>query len=150
LCTKNGATLGCNSKKCHFNFHFSCGVAGEMAFLPDKRTFCRHCASLRGIPLGFPQELNQKRRIYMVKNTVCCNSISELNEVPFERWKPFLYDSFNRIGNLIILRINSKLEQSIKIQNSTTQINSQYFHRGLFQKMPLYSLSSKFNVFINN
>ena len=138
---KAGATIGCNSKKCHNNFHFNCALSCAVSFLPDKRTFCEHCGLpseiltqtdlLRRIPsteghrelslkssprerellyIPFSSKVNQRRRIYIAKNSHFCKGIAELNNVPIEHWKPFYLDCFNRIGNLTVLKLNHRLD----------------------------------------
>lgn len=85
-----------------------------MSFSSDKSTYCKQCAKNKGYPLGYPIELNQKRRVYIVKNTSPCSNVTDTNKPGIlERWKPFVYDSFNRIGNLTVIRLNKKIDKLI-------------------------------------
>ena len=119
-CGKTGASLTCVGKKCHSNFHFICAVSTQMAFLSDRQTYCRSCAMSRNYYLGLPVENLQKRRVYILKNIINCNGVEDITSKPeiIERWRPFLLDCFNRIGNLTVIRLNSNLEKLISANTS--------------------------------
>ena len=107
-----GASLSCNTKKYHANYHFICGVIQQVAFAPNKSIYCKQCAKNKGLSLGFPPELNQKRRLYIAKNTAICSGVNDLNKPGIlERWRPFVYDCFNRIGNLTVIKLNSRTDK---------------------------------------
>jgi len=110
-CGKTGASLGCSSKKCHLNYHFTCAVTQQAAFLSTKIIYCRQCAKNKGHSSGLSPELNKKRRLYIAKNNTLLANANEMTEGVIERWKPFGYESFNRVGNLTVIRLNKKLDK---------------------------------------
>ncbi len=84
----------------------------QVAFAPNKSTYCKQCAKNKGLALGFPPELNQKRRLYIAKNTALCSGVNDLNKPGMlERWRPFVYDCFNRIGNLTVIKLNTRIDK---------------------------------------
>lgn len=114
LCQCTGASIYCTSKKCHLNYHFSCALKSQMCFTIDKKNLCKSCSVSLAYTSGMPAELMGKRRIYIVKNKAPISKISETSLINIERWKPFYYECFNRIGNLTVLKLNDKLETMLK------------------------------------
>lgn len=110
-CGKAGASLGCNLKKCHANYHFICAVSQQAAFLPNKIMYCRQCAKNKDYTPGVCPELNQKRRLYIAKNNTLFANANDMGDGMVERWKPFGYESFNRVGNLTVIRLSKKLDK---------------------------------------
>jgi hypothetical protein len=109
-CGKTGASLGCSSKKCHVNYHFVCAVMQQAAFLSTKVMYCRQCAKNKGHSSGLSSELNQKRRLYIAKNNTPLANANDMTDGMVERWKPFGYESFNRVGNLTVIHLSKKLD----------------------------------------
>eukprot|EP00826_Nyctotherus_ovalis_P005350 TRINITY_DN11207_c0_g2_i11.p1 TRINITY_DN11207_c0_g2~~TRINITY_DN11207_c0_g2_i11.p1 ORF type:complete len:759 (-),score=214.09 TRINITY_DN11207_c0_g2_i11:267-2543(-) len=111
FCGKVGASLGCSSKKCHNNYHFICALSQQAAFLPSKVMYCRQCAKNKGHTAGLCTELSQKRRFYIAKNNTPFANANDMVDGMIERWKPFGYESFNRVGNLTVIHLSKKLDK---------------------------------------
>jgi len=111
-CNKPGATVSCSARKYHANYHFICAVSQQSAFLQSKTMYCKQCAKMKGLQLGYPNELNQKRRLYLLKTSQACNSSEDINKPgTLERWRPFGYESFNRVGNLTVIKLSKRLDK---------------------------------------
>ena len=118
FCGNPGASVGCNSKKCHLNYHFICAVNQQAAFLHNKVMYCYQCAQNKEHPVGYPPELNTKRRFYIGKNNVPFANSNDMVENNFERWKSFGYESFNRVGNLTVIRLNKSITKKCSFKSS--------------------------------
>jgi hypothetical protein len=127
MCAEQGASILCFGRKCHAAFHFHCAYrSGKVAFMRSKETFCELCAKQKGIIPGYLHEFNVPRRLYIVRNQQPWNmqgtnpsggitggqpSSGPDSDKPFsiEKWRPFYYDMFNRVGNLTVLSLKQNV-----------------------------------------
>lgn len=130
ICDLKGATLICVNhtvyRKCSAPFyHFPCAYAsGKVSFQNTIEIFCPQCTKREkdvhaGLPIKFRDY--HRRRVLIVKNlqpqcTTAFNNGAEIEPeirtsaqqqyiVNCNKWRPFYYDMFNRVGNLTILSL---------------------------------------------
>lgn len=110
----------------------------------SKETFCDQCCKgHRGLPLGLPTEYqNTKRRFQIAKNMQPWNmthhttnmtlqqqsqqapaiqsignstSAADIEKpLMIEKWRPYYFDMFNRVGNLTVLSLRKEINQIIE------------------------------------
>jgi len=114
VCQKGWASIQCFQKKCNQYFHFPCALQANVSFMKNKEVYCEGCAKVKGLAPGYPTEFNTRRRVYLVKNQQMWQPFSDIRQCPIERWRPYYYDLFNRVGNLTILSLGERVNEIIE------------------------------------
>jgi hypothetical protein len=70
--------------------------------------YCPPCSQLYNLQLGYGDQkkiLDTKRRLYIVKHKEFYPDMLAATKVKVDTWRPYFYDSFNRVGNCTILSL---------------------------------------------
>jgi len=82
--------------------------------------------------IDYSRLFDTKRRLYIVKNKEFETDYNKKEKVEIDTWRPFFYDSFNRVGNCTILSLCENADALIKVikgesfslHNASTSVSS--------------------------
>jgi hypothetical protein len=80
--------------------------------------YCPGCAKLYGLQPGYsdPKRIfDTKRRVYIVKHKEFQRDPLKVDDLKIDTWRPYFYDSFNRVGNCTILSLCENVDALIKV-----------------------------------
>jgi hypothetical protein len=108
--------LTCERTKCENVYHFSCALKIDCHFI-NYITYCPGCSKSYGLSPGYsdPKILDTKRRLYIVKHEELVSYPLRDNKIKIDTWRPYFYDSFNRVGNCTILSLCENVDALIKV-----------------------------------
>lgn len=119
LCHELGASISCRRDKCDHVYHFPCALKLECHFTYYTKytLYCPGCAKLYNIQPNPDKRriLDTKRRVYIVKHKDFEEDPSKCEDIKIDTWRPYFYDSFNRVGNCTILSLCESVDALIKV-----------------------------------
>ena len=116
LCGELGASVTCERVKCNNVYHFPCALRINCNIKPYT-IYCPGCTKFYGLSPGYSDEkiLDTRRRLYIVKHKELEKFPVKEDDLKIDTWRPFFYDSFNRVGNLTILSLCENVDALIKV-----------------------------------
>lgn len=69
-----------------------------------------------GLEPGFRlSEIVTKKRVYIVNHKELETDVKKSETMKINMWRPYYYDSFNRVGNCTVLSLNESVDALIKV-----------------------------------
>ena len=120
LCGELGASVSCERAKWENIYHFPWALKIECHFSVYNKSmlYCPGCSKLYGLAPGYSDQkktLDTKRRLYIVKHKEFQSDLAKNNEIKIDTWRPYFYDSFNRVGNWTIFSLWENVDALIKV-----------------------------------
>jgi len=105
--------------------------------------YCPSCSKSYGLSPGCSNDkiLDTKRRLYIVKHKEFQTYPLKDENIKIDTWRPYFYDSFNRVGNCTILSLCENVDALIKIiKGGSLSLHSDSYSKTAFLNHSSFAL----------